>query len=424
MTKPTEVFTPTSTPTYTYVDRADKNFEKRLREAMAIPNMVVSISGPSKSGKTVLIKKIVDTNDLIQVSGSTIKAPEDLWTRVLGWMESPTETAEKSGTSLKGAVSTKAEATAGVIFAKGSVAANIDGAVERRTETTRTTKRGGLTQVIDEIAGSKFVMLIDDFHYIPKDAQIEVGKQIKSAAESGVRIITASVPHRSDDVVRSNPELRGRVTAIDMDYWSESELALIASRGFRQLNVDLAPDIERQLALESFGSPQLMQSICLTLCFEKDITESLADHIRVDIDQKVLSSTFERTSFTSDYSSLIEKLHTGPRQRGTERKIFDLSDGSRGDVYRSVLIAIAENPPKLSLRYDEMIERVKFVCRGNESPVGSSISEALLQMDKIVNELSIMSGVLEWDEDVLDISDPYFLFYIRRSDKLRRLAKG
>ena len=36
----------------------------------------------------------------------------------------------------------------------------------------------------------------------------------------------------SDDVVRSNPELRGRVTAIDMTYWSADELEQIAFRGW------------------------------------------------------------------------------------------------------------------------------------------------------------------------------------------------
>ena len=56
-----------------------------------------------------------------------------------------------------------------------------------------------------------YVVFIDDFHYIERGVREEIGRQIKAAAEKGIRICTASVPHRSDDVVRSNPELRGRV---------------------------------------------------------------------------------------------------------------------------------------------------------------------------------------------------------------------
>lgn len=96
---------------------------------------------------------------------------------------------------------------------------------------------------------------MDDFHYIPKDVQKEIGQQINEAAEAGIRIVTASVPHRSDDVVRSNTELRGRVTAIDTSYWSESELEQVAYRGFRELNSDVAPAIIQRLTRESFGSP-------------------------------------------------------------------------------------------------------------------------------------------------------------------------
>ena len=114
---------------------------------------------------------------------------------------------------------------------------------------------GGLAQVIREIANSDCTVFVDDFHYIPKDVQKEIGQQIKEAAEAGIRIVTASVPHRSDDVVRSNTELRGRVTAIDTSYWSESELEQVAYRGFRELNSDVAPAIIQRLTRESFGSP-------------------------------------------------------------------------------------------------------------------------------------------------------------------------
>jgi hypothetical protein len=41
--------------------------------------MIVSISGPSKSGKTVLVTKVVAPENLIHIYGASIKIPEDLW---------------------------------------------------------------------------------------------------------------------------------------------------------------------------------------------------------------------------------------------------------------------------------------------------------------------------------------------------------
>ncbi len=60
MPKSTEVFTPNDVPTFSYVERKERKFEERLRESLSIPKMIVSLSGPSKSGKTVLVKKVID----------------------------------------------------------------------------------------------------------------------------------------------------------------------------------------------------------------------------------------------------------------------------------------------------------------------------------------------------------------------------
>ena len=55
----TDVFTPNDFPEHTYVRREGEDLEQRLERALATPKVVVSISGPSKSGKTVLDRKSV-----------------------------------------------------------------------------------------------------------------------------------------------------------------------------------------------------------------------------------------------------------------------------------------------------------------------------------------------------------------------------
>lgn len=101
MAKVVEVFTPNDLPTFTYVDRATHKFEERLRDALAIPKMIVSLSGPSKSGKTVLVNKVIERDNLIQLSGASIRSAPDLWSKVLSWMDVPTEHVETTGTKIK-----------------------------------------------------------------------------------------------------------------------------------------------------------------------------------------------------------------------------------------------------------------------------------------------------------------------------------
>ncbi len=423
MPKAVDVFTPTSVPTYSYVDRGTHKLEEQIKNAFQIKNLVVSLSGPSKSGKTVLINKSITPEETIKINGAQIKSADDLWETVLDWMGTPEETQVVSKKSIDAKASVKAGGEAGIPFvAKGKAEGEIAVGGSTGTETRTISRNGGLNQVIREIANSDFVVFIDDFHYIPREIQPEIGRQIKAAAEAGIRICTASVPHRSDDVVRSNSELTGRLAAVDVSYWSIEELAQIANTGFRELNVDLAPKVINEMATQAFGSPQLMQAICLNLCFRFNIKDSERTHARLDVSNEELRDVFERTStMAGDFSSLLEGLHSGPKQRGSERRIFDLSDGTRGDAYRSVLLGLTNDPAALSITYDRMLARVNKVCVG-DSPSGSSVAGALAQMSLIAEKFS--PKALEWDENVLDIIEPYFLFYLRYSPKLRQLASA
>src|SRR4029077_4514649 len=67
------------------------------------------------------------------------------------------------------------------------------------TAMTETRTSDGIGKTAKEIANSSFIVFLDDFHYIPKNAQAEVARQIKTAAERGIRISIATVPHRADD---------------------------------------------------------------------------------------------------------------------------------------------------------------------------------------------------------------------------------
>lgn len=223
-------------------------------------------------------------------------------------------------------------------------------------------------------------------------------------------------------MVRANDELSGRIVSILFDYWTVPELKIIADSGFSVLGVDIAPAIVEELAIEALGSPQLMQSLCLSLCLEKGIRNKQVLEERTDVSEEELRVALERTTLQTDYSRTVEKLHIGARERGTQRKEFNLKDGSRGDVYRAILLALIENPPRLSFDYDEVMDRIKRVCT-EESPVGSSVQLALKQMDGIARDIKKDKPVLEWDDDKLEVTNPYFMFYLRSSQKVDQIHK-
>src|SRR5262249_35290931 len=83
------VFTPTSYPTHTYVQRDELLHERLLEEGMRSSTQIASISGPSKAGKTVLVQRVVGEGNLITVSGASVRTADQLWERVLDWWGEP-----------------------------------------------------------------------------------------------------------------------------------------------------------------------------------------------------------------------------------------------------------------------------------------------------------------------------------------------
>ena len=333
----TEIFTPSDFPIHTYVKRGEDRMEERLREALTTPGEIVSISGPSRSGKTVLIEQVAGRDNLIPVTGAGLSDVSDLWDRVLDWMEAPVTSATSSATSIGAAASGGSKGVisipvVGSIGAEGS--AGISG--NKTSTATHTKGRAGVAKVVRELGHSSYVLLIDDFHYMPGAVQSEVAKQIKEAARLGVKIVTASVPHRSDDVVRSNPELRGRVRAVDTKPWRLGELHEIARKGFAAAGLGVSEAVMRSFASEASQSPQLMQAICLQLCFNLKHYEVAFPVVNPTVNDDDVKAVYEETSTRTDFASLLWSMHAGPKVRGTERKEYDLSDGSRGDVYRAL----------------------------------------------------------------------------------------
>src|ERR1043165_3286111 len=84
-----EVFTPTDYPKLTYVQRDELHHERLLGEWIRSSTQIASISGPSKAGKTVLVQRVVGMGNLITVSGASVRAPDQLWERVLDWYGEP-----------------------------------------------------------------------------------------------------------------------------------------------------------------------------------------------------------------------------------------------------------------------------------------------------------------------------------------------
>lgn len=414
--KASEVFTPGKFPVHTFVDDHLQDKKQQLLDTLEAGAMLISIAGPSKSGKTVFIEECLGRTSLIQVTGAGINTPADLWMRVFDIIgtEIPASIARASGTTGtvggKGAV----EGSALVVKGKGEVS------VSRTTSDIETTSSSlssdCLQLLVRELGGTDLVVFIDDFHYVPSNVQTELAQQIKEAIRNSVKFVCASVPYHADDVIRSNPDLRGRVFSIDFEYWGTETLKKIAYKGFSALGIGYRDTAIEKLVSEAAGSPQLMQYLCLNSCFELGVREKSDREVELLNDRQLHENICRRTVQSTDYGSVVELMKEGPKTRGSDRNVYITRFGWNGDVYRLLAKALSVDPPKLTFRYDSLNERILDICTTG-GPSGSSITSACSHSAKIVNDAA-GTRIVEWDgeHDVFDIRDPYFLFYIRWSD--------
>jgi hypothetical protein len=422
----TEVFNPTEFPVHTYVERDDLNHERLLRQWREKATLIASVSGPSKVGKTVLVQRIAGEGCLLLVSGASVRTPDQLWERVLDWWGEPhVTTAARLDVKLDQKVVDRG-ATIG-LAGSGVAAKSASTTSSSSTESTQATvNRRGLPQVVQEIANTKYTVLLDDFHYIPSAIQADVAQQLKDAASRGVRICVASVPHRADNVVRALSELRGRVLAIDLDYWSQKDLLEIPRLGCDLLGMHIDQISLAMFATEAAGSPQLMQSICMWICNHLGVRQTLDPARAITLDAAARKEILRLTAFTVDFRSLVRALASGPKARPDQRKQYIHQDGRRGDVYLTVLRALAMDPPRLTIDYPDLTKRLDELCKG-DSPDGASVIRTCGAIGQIAGAFSSATGPsLEWDEQeqTMVISDPYLLFYLRWSEALEREAEA
>ena len=94
-------------------------------------------------------------------------------------------------------------------------------------------------RVIQYFNEHKKILVLDDFHYAPPEIQYDIACQLKEVIRSGFKAVVISLPYRSDDAIRLNPDLTGRVSIIEIEPWRREELVRIANKGFSELDMDV-----------------------------------------------------------------------------------------------------------------------------------------------------------------------------------------
>ncbi len=378
-----DIFKPGTYPQKTYVSRHSNGtrytYEERLEQSLSIEGYLTYIVGPSKIGKTVLCENVIGRQNMVTMSGNDFSKEHDFWSGI----------GKKIGISITARISQETS--------------SVSDCEQRSTIVTKdyfTTK----DRVIQYFKEYNKILVLDDFHYAPSKTQYDIACQLKEVIRSGFKAVVISLPYRSDDAIRLNPDLTGRISIIEIEPWKKEELVRIANKGFSALNLTVKGTLMSKMAEESIHSPQLMQSVCLNI--------GLLPGKIGEITEAAIEESCRFTCMNLPYKDVVRILKAGPSTRGQKRLKYMLNDGTQKDIYGLILKILADNPPLVELRIEALMERIKKNTNDNMIKQ-KKVKDSLKNWQKMLEQQGSLYQVLEWKDDVIYILDNMFLFYIR-----------
>ncbi len=406
-----QVFVPGGLPTWTYVPRSNRNLEEQLKAAKDNLCKLVTVTGSTKSGKTVLTNRVFPKSSSVWVDGGTVKEEEDLWNFILeqigGYNESSSSKESETASTFSGGIGSTGQLP--LIF-KGEAKFGAEYGKKRADTTEKRLALNPRAAAISQLRATKRPLVLDDFHYLDRDFQGNVIRALKPLIAEALPVVLIAIPHRRFDAIKVEREMTGRLHQIPIPTWNYEELIQIAADGFPLLNMAVSGDVVQRLAAEAYGSPHLMQDFCRTLATEHGVKETAQSPVVVS---EVADDLFRHVADQTG-KVIFDKLAKGPRQR-SDRISRKLKDGTVADIYKVVLLGLAKLSPGLeTVEYEQLRSAIRDIL-AEQIPAAHEVTRVVEKMVEIASSDEASTPVLDWEkgEQKLHITDPFFAFFLK-----------
>jgi hypothetical protein len=408
------VFTPGGQPSVTYVSRDHLGLEKRVKDALLRGYAINVVTGPTKSGKTVLCNHVLgQAGNSITIEGGQVRGESDFWEQIMHALDIGNQRIRKES----GATNDNLELGVGANFLGATASAKGSKGQSRLTERSISYSLNSQRAALENLLNTGTSLLVDDFHYIDRDTQKSVIQALKGAVFKGLSVILLAVPHRAFDPMTVEQELEGRFKHVEIPPWEMDDLMFIPKRGFEALNVESSDELNSRICAEGFGNPLLVQEICSELCIKSDIVKSTEQlqHLNRELLGEALTEIAKSKGFPK-YS----KLKAGPDAK-KKRMLREFKDGRAQDKYSAILTALSTLGPQPRTNYEDLRVALQNLLQISAMPAKHEVTSALVNMSKIAREEIDGEPPLEWveSENALIITDPFLLFYMKWASEIK-----
>lgn len=430
-----DVFTPAKLPTVTDVDR--EHLSKALDRLLRRGGFYIPVMGTTKLGKTTLVNGALrKLGYSIFLRGQSLTEGSDsIWPKLAAELEIPVskEKGTVSGDKSTWGFFGKFAATLALI-GKAEAGAQVGGEHLLQNSTSTSVPLDAESEVIKALellvrGGLRVAIAIDDFHFITDvEKRRSIIRALRPVTGAGVSVVLITLPNRATDPAFQGTNIGGRQKPITVETWDLTDLEKIATLGFAALNVMADKSIITRLASESFGSPQIMQQLCLDLCEDvNDVFEEVPGN-----EPQVLEAPIDWTEFfkwikDTDSADWLTTLGLGPKKKRDKRSKYEV-EGLTVDGYQLILLALRDLGVPTSVPFADVKSQVgkmlnvdtkKLNVMALENKASNMHVLAHKVMDEKLNNFRAMEAKADEEDDFYseeelelagDIPQPVFEF--------------
>lgn len=281
----------------------------------------VAITGPSKSGKSWLRRKVIP--DAITVQCRLNKTSTDIFVDALSQLGIQLEVATASTQSFQGVLSAKSEAGFNLL---GKVGLKATGTLDSSSSTHYSSVGhdvNDLRFIADLIKTSGRRLVIEDFHYLKMSERKSFSFDLKALWEYSLFVVVIGIWTDSNFLIHLNPDLSGRVEQISLS-WSNTDLIAILDKGCTHLNITFSPEVKQHIVEISYSNSGILQNLTL----------KTLDSAKIFRSDPSLQKSLTNLAFVEDaalsysddlnciYQNFASRVSAGVRQRSNSTGIY------------------------------------------------------------------------------------------------------
>ena len=399
------VFAAGSAPGITYNPRTERHLEDELNRYLdGGRGGVLTVSGPTETGKTVLVERLLPRDQNIWIEGPDLTMVDVLWDRIVDWLGLYDLVAV--GRQGAGGMGRQRGMSAGIPRVGATDATEGDDAPV--TAPVREPRQKAVSTIVREVLeATETPVVIDGFQYVADVAKRAIGKSIRTITPLSKVVLIATSQDAFDEVLtKGDTETASR---LELDVWSDEELQFIAKRGFEALNMSDLSGIGVMLAASSQGSPCLMQDLCFRYAYSIGVLKTAGDGVAAH--PPASWPDFFRAVADRFPSGVFVELLRGPNEPGQRSEVRTFRDGGDTDIYGALLHAVAR-AGKASVSFRELTWILQRDL--TEAPDSETVAAALGELATIAARRPGPGGpAVAFENEALHVLDPFLRFYLR-----------